>query len=222
MADNLIREIVEQILSEQILHNWKFYTLMFATTSLGSIAGSFLSSYARKRGEALATKADFHHLLTQLEATTKTAEEVKAAVQHSDWLAREWKSIRRSKLEALLEATYAARHWLDSFKNRWLFSSTDEPNADPMDKVQQLAALYFPELSLQVTTLNAAHAVAKSWMLQVGQELHRAGQDLVQRQTIFDARLPDFGALYQAELRAISDLENAAAALMSSFWETNT
>lgn len=109
MSEALIREITHQIIREQLLQNWEFYLVLIAAFAVASVVSAFIGSYIRKRGETYATKADLNELLTQLRATTKAAEEVKTVIAHTDWVMKEWKTIRRTKLEELFSSVYALR-----------------------------------------------------------------------------------------------------------------
>jgi len=113
MSEALVREIAQQIVREQLLENWLFYGILLAVLLIGSVASAFIGSYIRKRGETYATKADLAELVAQLRATTQAAEEIKTAIAHTDWTAKEWKTIRRIKLEELVGAVYSLREWLE-------------------------------------------------------------------------------------------------------------
>lgn len=216
MLDPILREAIDEIVRGTILQNWRFYGLVAAIALLATVLGNVISSYARKMGETLATKADFEEILRQLRASTKTTEDIKASVQHSDWLSREWKVVRRTKLEELLDGAYAAEHWLEACRNRWMFQTTGELGPDPTDKVKRLCALYFPELSVPVAALSTAQRSAIGWNVASGQKLMAAGQDLATRQKVLDSTISTWGPHYQAVLRAISDLETKATELMAA------
>lgn len=216
MLDPIILQAIDQIVQGAIIQNWRFYALVAATSLLAAMVGNLLASYARKRGETLATKADFDEILRQLRQSTKAAEDIKASVQHSDWISREWKVVRRTKLEELLDSAYAAEHWLEACRNRWMFQTTTELGPDPTDRVKRICALYFPELTAQAAALSAAQRAAISWNVSSGKRLLAAGPDVVAMQQILDSTLPTWSPHYQAVLQAISEVEAKATDLMAA------
>jgi len=220
MLDPIVRQAIDEIVQGAILQNWLFYGLVAATSFFATVIGNVVTSYARKRGETLATKADFDEILRQLRASTKATEDIKSSVQHSDWISREWKVIRRTKLEELLDSAYAADHWLEACRNRWLFQNTSELGPDPTDKVKRICALYFPELKVQAAALSSAQQAAIKWNVSCGQKLLAAGQDLAARQNIFDSTLPTWSPQYQEVLRAISEIETKATDLMAAIGDS--
>lgn len=215
MLDPILRQAIEEAVRGSLLENWRFYGLVAVVSLVAAVIGNFLSAYVRKRGEALATKADFEGLLDQLRTGTKATEDIKVAVQHSDWISREWKVVRRTKLEELLDNAYATEHWIDASRNRWFFQGPEESVSDPMDKVKRLCALYFPELKAEVLALSAATSAAVEWILKTATQLAAAGSDVAARQRIMDAGLPSWATHYGAVIRAISQLEEKATDLMA-------
>jgi len=107
MQPDLIREIAEQIVREQFLLNWKVYALICGLGLVAGAAGYWLAPYLKKRAELYATKADMHEVLKQLEETTKVTEQVRVTVSHADWVTREWRTVRRIKLEELINLSSA-------------------------------------------------------------------------------------------------------------------
>lgn len=84
MDTNLIREIASQIVSEQLLGNWKFWGVFLLVTFLSGTTASFLVSYLKKRGQNFATKADFDDLLEQLKTTISETETIKIKISRLD------------------------------------------------------------------------------------------------------------------------------------------
>jgi len=56
------------------------YVVLVGISALGGLVGSFLTAYAKKRGENLATKADFDELLRQLRLQTAETEKIKSEI----------------------------------------------------------------------------------------------------------------------------------------------
>jgi hypothetical protein len=48
MDETLVREVARQVISQEILANWKFYLLLGALSLLGSVAANLVAPYVRK------------------------------------------------------------------------------------------------------------------------------------------------------------------------------
>lgn len=107
MNETLIREIADSIIRTQLLENWQLYAILGCLVFLTSVAGNWVGSYIKKRAETYATKADLQEVLEQIRATTNATEQVRVSVSHADWVSKEWKTIRRLKLEELLLTVYS-------------------------------------------------------------------------------------------------------------------
>lgn len=214
MSEALIREIAQQIVQEQLLLNWEFYAVLLALMIVGSVVSAFVLPYIRKRGETYATKADFEELLNQLRATTETAEKIKTAIAHSDWTAKEWKTLRRVKLEELIETVYALRIWIEDALSVRLFSDKTKLPPSPAWKLELLVLLYFPELRSEIKALTLAQGELNIWTLGVAQKLAAEPTDLEARQVIFDTVRTDMPPLYQKILFATSAIEEKAPSVM--------
>jgi hypothetical protein len=117
--------------------------LVSALTALGV-------SYFRTRGQNLATKHDFDELQTQLSENTKLVEAIKSEVSQRDWAQREWTTLRRIKLEALLEKMHESEDYLDQRRALATEGKGGTPDRKSINELDLLAALYFPELKNEV------------------------------------------------------------------------
>lgn len=214
MSEQVIREIATQIVREQFFQNWLLYALLLALGLLSSVAGACIAGYVQKRAETYATKADLSEILRQLRKTTEVAEEVRTSISHADWVTREWKSIRRTKLEELLEQAFATEHWLDQQRGIWLFNKEDKGLRGPADRVNQLTALYFPELRSETAMLVMAQREAFMWIIDAAQKRLAAGKDATAVQAIFEQSLPNWQSKYTAVLQAISGVQDKARDVM--------
>lgn len=66
---------------------------------------------------------------------------------------REQAKLRRERLESLVKALYAHYQWLDDKLTQLLFRSGAHDTPSPLDEVRMIQALYFPELSDEVTAI---------------------------------------------------------------------
>jgi hypothetical protein len=214
MNAELIREIADQIVQEHLLLNWKFYAILIALGLIGHVVGDWLSSYVRKRADTFATKADMHELLNQLKATTQTAEEIRTAISHSDWVSREWKQVRRLKLEELLSTAYSLDLWLEQSRAKWVYKESIAYQLDPIDKVKMLGSLYFPELKSEVDSVVYTHRAAMSEILRSARKVQAAGMDLPTRQTALNEFAANWSALYPIARAAVQLLEEKSSMLL--------
>jgi hypothetical protein len=214
MTSDLLREIAQQIVREEILQNWKFYALLLALGILATVAGNWLSAYVKKRAETYATKADLQEVLRQLQATTRATEEVRTAVSHADWVAREWRATRRTKLEELLNSVYALDHWLEAQQQKWIYKGPQTFDESPMDRISVLVALYFPELRNEADSVLSAHHGAQQVILDVAQKRHVAENDPKAIQAAMDEFIQRWKTAYPPIRQAIMALESRTGELM--------
>jgi hypothetical protein len=217
MQSDLIREITEVIVRDQLLLNWRLYVVVGGLSFLASTCGNWVSSYLKKRGETLATKADMQEILRQVSATTRATEEVRSSISQADWVAREWRTTRRLKLEELLAAAYSLDQWLDMQRSRWVYGAAPVSDAAPMERLKLLATLYFPELRGEANAVWLAHQNALVFILESGQRTSasRNAMDVAGHQVALDQFAADWKPLYESARKAISALESRASALMT-------
>jgi type II secretory pathway pseudopilin PulG len=220
MTPELLREIAEQIVRQEILHNWVLYAVLLALGLLATVTGNWLSSYLKKRAETYATKADMEEVLRQVQATTRATEEVKAAVSHADWISREWRTTRRSKLEELLGTVCNLDRWLDAEQKKWIYKEPVTFNDTPLDKIGVLSALYFPELQGEVQQIVVTQRQAHSIILDVAAKLQVAQNDAVVVQAAMNDFVQRWKTVYPPTQQALHTLEKRAAMLMREIMGT--
>lgn len=145
MDQDTIRQLAIEIASR--LPNYSWTTLLIIQGLITVVAagvGAFFGEFFKTRGKNLATKADFAELQRQLRQSTELIESIKAEVSQRDWTKREWTTLRRNKLERLLDLMHAAGTFLDRYD-----TSANEGKAlagefDPKDEFATLVELYFP------------------------------------------------------------------------------
>lgn len=218
MSEAIIREIAQQIINEQLLQNWKCYLLLILLIIACSFIASFVTSYSRKRGENFATKTDFDDLVKQLKATTKIAEEVKVAVNHSDWTLREWKTIRRIKLEELVNSIYEAKYWFEKDLSLRMYEGEEHTDSSPFYKVTTIAALYFPELAIEVNDLMLIFSEFTLQILdhQKKASFARKNSDMDAYANCMDGYVSDYEIFYPKLVNVISEIENKVPVLMKA------
>jgi hypothetical protein len=126
-----------------VILNVVIAALVSALTALGV-------SYFRTRGQNLATKHDFDELQRQLKANTEIVETIKSEVSQLDWAQRERATLRRLKLEALLEKMHECEVSLDRRLDMAVEGKAAPPERDYLKELDAMATLYLPELKSDV------------------------------------------------------------------------
>lgn len=189
---------------------------MLLISIVSTAIGGYLLSYSKRRGEALATKADLADVLRQLEQTTRISEEVKANISHSSWVQREWVSIRRLKLEELLSTAYALDQWLEFQKQRWVFGETIEGDETLPQKLQSIGTLYFPEMNVETQAVWQAFANCQMLILKLGPTaaIAKLEKNVVSYKAALEAFSQGWLEQYAPTRTALAALEKRAAQLM--------
>lgn len=215
MSEALIREIAERVVQQQFLLQWPTYALMIAIALVSGFSGAYFGAYAKKRGEFHATRADFDALLAQVRATTTVAEEVKASVSHSDWAAREQRTLRRQKLEELIHSIYEVQAWQEQERDARIYESAKPSGLYPMPKTEVLAGLYFPELREEIQKFGTLHRALAMAILQSHSELLSAKGNPSEKQAARNRFADVWRPLYQDQLSCISEIETHAREIMA-------
>ncbi|MDO6385276.1 hypothetical protein [Uliginosibacterium sp. 31-12] len=222
MPENLIREIAQQIVQQQILENWIFYALILAVSVVSVALSALLTSYIRKRAETYASKADLKELVRQLEETTKAAEKVKAAISHEDWAAREWKTLRRVKLEELLEVSSSLEPRLEMLRRVALMGGDMPVVPEPIAKMEQLASLYFPELRNEVEAVRSAYYVLVSHVFDASLKLAPAGISDAGKDIVINAFFDAYSPAQPALIHALASLQAKAPEVLLAVMQAET
>lgn len=214
MNESTIREIAVLIAKEQIHENWPTYLFMILLASIACYVGAYLGGYAKRKGENFATKADFSELLSQLKITTQTTEEVKQKLSHEDWATREFKTLKRLKLEELIQAVHETEDWLRVYQNHILFSGDAPSASSPHAKVERITVLYFPELDSQMAAYNQKYRQMIIDVVNTQQQILANG---LTTQAAIDTRqgfINAWGSKYSDRLSDISAIETSAKDIM--------
>lgn len=197
MTPEQINELVRQITTGVVWAQWPSYLLAAAIALVVLYLHRRLDGYSKKVGEIDATTANFAELLRQskesagagelgkqaaitaqfeiltgeLKANTETVEKVKVEIAHGDWAVREWKTVRRVKLELLLENVYKDEEWRSTFSSQRIYKGKVDPGGSPIPQIKIIGLLYFPELSVVVREFCEAHDAFVLLTLQHGSEL---------------------------------------------------
>lgn len=217
MSEELVREIARQIAEQQFEATWPLYVCIIVLTLVAGFAGNFIGEYAKKRGEHLATKADFESLVEQLKQTTRVAEEVRSHVAHIDWAARELKVLKRQKLEELIRSIRELQDWQEADKDFRIYNSATPPNTSPLPTVEFLVALYFPELHECVDAYTFCHRKAMVMTIQTHSELLAVKGNALETARLIEKYGVDWLPFYTEQIDAIKQIDAQARELMKLY-----
>lgn len=208
--DATTQTLIADLISQRIASNWVFWLLFFVVSGLAAVAADFLKAYGRKRGEQLATKADFESLKEQLRATTRLTEEIKSEVGHIEWRMREAYTARRAKLEEFVQQIGTVETAIGEWSAKAILEEFETLDSACLNRLQVLARLYFP--ALYMPTLD----FCMTWREIVGHTLSRAQalskidrDDFPTRQQVRDDYVKSYDALYREAIRKRDVLEQA-------------
>jgi hypothetical protein len=207
-------ETIQQIATEVIARlpfGDRYWLLLAVNVLVAATAGALVAlvaSYLRTRGQNLATKHDFYELQKQLSATAKLVETIKSEVSQRDWAQRERTTLRRLKLEALLEKMHECEDYLDRRRDTALEGKGAMPERDYIKELDAMATLYLPELKSEVDRFVFTCRDERLLIIKLGQAVLNAKND----PTAQEAAYEDFRSKWnRQELRNAHDALTAAA-----------
>ncbi len=210
MSESFIRELAEQIVRQQILLNWKLWLIAIALIVVATATSALLVSYFTRKGQHIADRAGLQGLLDQLRATTDAAERVRVEILHADWTLKEWKTIRRVKLEELFNVLYDSCIWLYEMKDIKVFSQDKLEKADPLRKLELISRLYFPELLSDIIAFAYTASEIKVLIAETEIAINQAIADGKPKIEVISAFSDVWGDLYKQAMQQVEVLEKRA------------
>jgi hypothetical protein len=230
--DATAHELAQQIANQAVLANFKFWLAFGCLNIAIAFVCGALTGYATKRGQNLATKADFQELLNQTKRTTTEVEAIRSDISLGEWTEKEYRSLRRVKLEELIFAAYEGTYWVKNVNNELLYQTIDddklpETSQSPMVKACVVSGLYFPELREAVGLVEAAHDRYLKWTqlcrIRISEAkinaLRKAGDGLHvhhAKMAVYEEINSELEQYYSPLLIALRALEANAYALMNN------
>ena len=132
-----IELLLRRVLGEGIQLHPAIYLLLVFVSLLGGTFGAFFGAYSRKRGENLATKADFDSLLQQLRRQTEETERIKSEIARAGWIHQRRWDLKRELYWQLLQILEEIKQ-----KGRWLAQSLERhwhPNPEAQTLIEAFA-----------------------------------------------------------------------------------
>lgn len=199
--DKAVVELAKKILDLQIA-DWRYYAVIIGISFLGALFFAWLKSYGTEKGKISAIASNFEQIKMQLAETTLTTKNIELALGHSDWMAKEYKTLRRAKLEELLFSSYEAENWISKIITS--DNEIDGFNAEhsPIYKFLVISQLYFPELKDKrdkIYSLHQSFVVTLLDKLRPIRAAHLQLKHLDVQWEIFQ-KMPDAAARQEASL----------------------
>ncbi|WIO73371.1 hypothetical protein QP938_08660 [Porticoccaceae bacterium LTM1] len=147
MDNESLKTLAHLIVDQQFSENMKFYLMYGGLLLLVTFGGGWLASYVGTRGKLHALQVDQQKILRQLEATTRTTENIKAEIDHEFWWEKERVKLQRERLEQLVESVSAESVGLINMiaaAQNLEFRSTVE--IESALRTSSICTLYFPTL----------------------------------------------------------------------------
>jgi hypothetical protein len=141
-----IRQIASAVVSGEIIHNAWTYVVLISISLLAGALAAWAGPYLSKRGENLATKADFDDIRQRLIDSTEATERIKNEIAAQFGIAMSDRQLIREKLERLMDSSYALEHWVEQTRSRALRGDLPDINGTPLATIQLLQRLYFADL----------------------------------------------------------------------------
>ncbi|MFI4869431.1 MAG: hypothetical protein ACHQDD_08780 [Steroidobacterales bacterium] len=174
MGSDQLQALAREIVSQTIQHTWGYWLVLAVLLLVVNYAGSWLGSFAAKRGEHRAVDADLRRILGQLRQTTRVTEGIRSVVAMGEWSERERRTLRRTKLEELLLTAHKARVWLKSEQDRLVFLSGDRETPSPQPMMVTIGKLYFPDLRQLIFDFDIACDQYHLMLMNINQDLLQA------------------------------------------------
>ncbi|WLE97090.1 MAG: hypothetical protein QTN59_20740 [Candidatus Electrothrix communis] len=224
MSEALLKDIASKVVEQDLLANWRFYAIFLPSIFLSSALGAYVANRYKKKAEIDAVDADLKKILRQLEKTTEVTEQVRSKVDYADWVEREWKTIRRVKLEELVQSAISVRPWFDQQCSACRQCSLKRESENcPANHTAMIAALYFPEIQRESEQLVKTAYTAICWMHSKLNEILNAvplqgseAEIQVKRGELWQQHgtVEEWSKHWQALLDALKALEVKAAQVM--------
>jgi len=183
--------LLRRVLGEGVQLNSAVYLLLVLVSLLGGTLGAFVGAYSKKRGENLATKADFDAILKQLAQQTQQAESIKAEIAQIGWIEQRRWDLKRQLYWDLLQVLQELRQ-----KGRW-FSETmsqfSEPSADAESVLDGFAKHMYERGTVDKMLAHSAVATivvspsAAAALDRLSQEYNMLADTLIRSQRPIDA-----------------------------------
>lgn len=210
-------ETAKQAIENQVFFNGKFYFVFMILVFSAACAGSFFGEFFRGRIKAFALKTGFDITPPRRQNVSGTAEMDKgtASSASEDWALKEFKTLRRYKLEELLTALFEIDYWLSKERDALIFRTAANTDPSPINTIHLISSLYFPELLAEAKAVVGAYRDHMDWIIGMQEKLQS-----IKKETEHTDMLLNYKKQYsdngQPLSRAIKTLEDKARSVMKN------
>lgn len=203
--------------------DWGALLILIGIPGIAFLVGKWLGGFFAKNAEFAAIKANFDDMKTQLSETTNLAKGIEIRLSHRDWTMREYKTLRRTKLEELMTSVYLTERWLELHITVAISSLSEEPPESPINNVLMLSNLYFEELVECSRQLHRTYGALKIMVLNHRSQLLEAKlkADQARETWAMAVRTPGGITIWGTEAELSQRLEEAQEALLALALELN-
>jgi len=223
-ADTL-SSLAQQIADKTFINHTAVWCMLISISLVVSFFGGLIGGYAGKRGQNLATKADFDQLLEQTRRTTDHVSRINSAISLGEWTQKEFRTLRRTKLEELMLAVDADVDWIEREHHRIAYESSPDKEAAPIEsppinRATIICLLYFPELVEQFDHVRSAHHSFILWLRKWRAEVIERKQNGLfwdeAYKELHQKQRREFGPLYKGLFDSARKMAEAARPLMTA------
>lgn len=159
MNPTVLEKFASEVANHTIFNSWPLFLIIGLLNLLGTLFGSYIGARSSKNAEIAATRENLDEIKRQLAETTKTSKSVEIALSHQDWIRKVENTLRREKLEQLINAAFGLATWTQEDYFECLSGNNVESSA-PIDEFEMLAQLYFPELGEHTSRVEISYREA--------------------------------------------------------------
>lgn len=202
-------------IENQVFFSGKFYFVFTILMFSAACAGSFISEFFRTRLKALAFKTGLTAAGPRLVTAPAGGEKDKSETAGEDWALKEFRTLRRFKLEELLTALFEIDFWLSRERDALIFKTPANTVPSPINTIHLIPSLYFPELEPAAMAVVDAYRNHLDWIASIQEQLQAA-----EKETDRTAVLVHYNRQYQENcqplFRAIKSMEDKARSVMKN------
>jgi len=218
MDKEAIKQIAAEIAAQSPFGNRTGPFLVFYVIITAAVAGlaAWFGSLLKTKGQNFATKQDFDELQKQLRANTDLVESVKSSwlrantelvetikseVGQRDWAKREWKNLRRLKVEALFDTMHKCEADLERRRVAASNGTLLESKRDYLSELDTISSLYLPELVIETAAFSREWRKGHIAVLTFGEAVLKAGNDVAARQRAYEDFTKTWGLAERLRVR---------------------
>lgn len=173
-SDATLNAIAHQLIENRTAENFQFWIVYGVLALVFAAVVAITTAYFMERGKVLAATDSLNARLDELRRATAASEQVKTSIAHDDWTVKEYKTLRRNKLEQLMTASFKvvlASETDVEFKFEEV--QYEIKSREFMIEVNQLAALYFSEFAAETDAIATTQAKLAEWLINSRSKLRQ-------------------------------------------------